>query len=249
MATADTPASKGAHWFATTRWSLVLAAGRESTAGSARALDELCSQYWYPLYAFTRRRGYNREEARDLTQAFFAKFLANRDLRLADESRGRFRTFLLSSLKNFIAGEWRKNNALKRGGDIDLLPLDYDAAEESYRLEPSHGLTPEAIYERRWALGLLERAVDELGEQYRQDGKAELFEALKGALDGGQAEISYADLSQRLALSEGALRTAVSRLRSRWRQQIRELVAETVSRESDVQDELRTLIASFEIRL
>ncbi len=147
---------------------------------------------------------------------------------------------------NFIAGQWRKNNTLKRGGSIDLLSLDFEAAEEQYLREPSHNLTPELVYQRRWALDLLERAVSDLREQYRQDGKSDLFEMLKGFLDGDQADQSYTELSERHGLGKGALRTAVSRLRHRWRIRIREIVAETVSRESDIQDELQALVKSFE---
>lgn len=232
--------------FATTRWSLVLAAGESRSERSERALAELCSRYWYPLYAYTRRSGHGVEDARDLTQAFFAKLLEKQDLRVADPKRGRFRTFLLSSLKNFLAGESRRENALKRGGAVELLSLDFDSAEESYGIEPSHELGPEAIYQRRWALGLLERAVTELQDQYEKAGNGELFRALKGFLGGEEAVLPYPDLAQRLGQTEGALRTAVSRLRARWRKRLRELVAETVNDESEIRDELRTLIASVD---
>ena len=247
MSTDNRPAFKGRRDFATTRWSQVLAAGDSDAYGSERALADLCTQYWYPLYAYARRRGYDAEDARDLTQAFFAKLLEKRDLRAADPARGRFRTFLLSSMKNFMAGEWRKDHTLKRGGAVDMLSLDFDSAEQSYALEPSHDLTPEAIYERRWALGLLERAVTDLQSQYAKAGNSELFDALKGLLGVEDDVLPYPELSRRLGQSEGALRTAVSRLRSRWRQRIRELVAETVREESEVQDELRSLIASVDI--
>ena len=221
-----------------------MAAGESRSERSDGALAELCSQYWYPLYAYTRRRGHDPEDARDLTQAFFAKLLEKRDLRVADPKRGRFRTFLLSSMKNFLAGEWRKEHALKRGGEVEVLPLDFDSAEESYGVEPSHDLSPEAIYHRRWALGLLERAVSDLQRQYENAGNAELFDALKGFLGGEDEILPYSELSQRLGQSEGALRTAASRLRARWRERLRELVAETVGEEAEIQDELRTLIAS-----
>jgi RNA polymerase sigma-70 factor (ECF subfamily) len=248
MSTDETPADEGRRRFATTRWSLVLAAGESRSQRSERALAELCSQYWYPLYAYTRRRGYGTDDARDLTQAFFAKLLEKQDLRVADPKRGRFRTFLLSSMKNFLAGEWRKEHALKRGGEVEILFLDFDSAEESYGVEPSHGLSPEAIYERRWAFGLLERAVTDLQSQYEKAGNAELFDALKGFLGGEDDVLPYSDLSQRLGQSEGALRTAASRLRARWRKRLRELVAETVNEETEIHDELRTLIASVDSR-
>ncbi len=226
-----------------------MAAGESRSERSERALAELCSQYWYPLYAYTRRRGHDPDDARDLTQAFFAKLLEKQDLRVADPKRGRFRTFLLSSMKNFLAGEWRKEHALKRGGAAEVLSLDFDSAEECYGVEPSHELSPEAIYHRRWAFDLLERAVTDLQRQYENAGNAELFDALKGFLGGEDEALPYSELSQRLGQSEGALRTAASRLRARWRERLRELVAETVGREAEIQDELRTLIASVDSRV
>jgi len=249
VSTDETPAKEAHRRFATTRWSLVLAAGESGSERSERALAQLCSEYWYPLYAYTRRRGYGVEDARDLTQAFFAKLLEKQDLKVANPTRGRFRTFLLSSLKNFLAGEWRKDHALKRGGEVEVLPLDFDSAEETYGLEPSHELSPEAIYERRWALGLLERAVTDLQGQYEKAGNAELFNALKGFLGGDDDVLPYPELAGRLGQSEGALRTAVSRLRGRWRKRLRELVAETVDRETEIHDELTTLIASVDPRV
>jgi RNA polymerase sigma factor (sigma-70 family) len=249
MSGAEKPAEEGRRQFATTRWSLVLAAGESHSERSERALAELCSQYWYPLYAYTRRRGYDPDDARDLTQAFFAKLLEKRDLRVADSRRGRFRTFLLSSLKNFLAGERRKEHSLKRGGEIKVLSLDFDSAEENYRAEPSHELSPEAIYERRWAFGLLERAVSDLHSQYKKAGNLDLFDALKEFLGGEEDVLPYSELSKRLGQSEGALRTAVSRLRARWRKRLRELVAETVNEEREIHDELNTLIASVDSRV
>ena len=231
--------------FATTRWSLVLAAGG---SGSEKALAELCAQYWYPLYAYVRRRGYDADDARDLTQAFFAKLLEKQDLKVADPARGRFRTFLLTSMKNFLAGEWRRRQALKRGGAVEVLSLDFESAEESYRREPYHELSPEAVYHRRWALGLLQTALAELREHYARSGKAELFEALEGCLAGDEA-LPYAKLAQRLGQREGALRTAASRLRSRWRKRLRELVAETVDRPQDVSDELGHLITAVDLHV
>ena len=232
--------------FATTRWSMVLAAGQSGTERSRRALAELCNDYWHPLYAYVRRAGRSEEDARDLTQAFFAKLLEKKDLRVADPARGRFRTFLLSSLKNFIAGEWRREQALKRGGGVEIQAVDFDSAEEWYGKEPSHGLSPEAIYQRSWALGLLERVGADLRDQYEAAGKGELFEALKGFLGGDAGVLPYTEMSQRLGQSEGALRTAASRLRARWRERLRELVAETVNDESEIEDELKSLISALE---
>lgn len=242
------PGGKDRRQFATTQWSLVLAAGESRSDGAERALAELCARYWYPLYAYARRRGHDPDDARDLTQAFFAKLLEKRDLRVADPTRGRFRTFLLSSMQNFMAMEWRKETALRRGGGIELLPLDLDSAEASYGREPSHGLTPEAIYERQWALRVLEQAVSDLRSQYEKAGDLELFDALKGFLGGGDDVLPYSELSRRLGRSEGALRTAASRLRARWRERLRQLVAETVQDKAELGDELDCLIASVRTR-
>lgn len=246
MARGDSPRGPGRGRFATTRWSLVLAAGEDGSERSQRALAELCAQYWYPLYAYARRRGHDAEDARDLTQAFFAKLLEKQDLRVADPKRGRFRTFLLSSMKNFLAGAWRKESALKRGGGVEVLSLDFDSAEAWYGREPAHDSSPEAIYERRWALGLLERAVSDLRRQYEKAGNLELFDALKGFLGGGDDVLPYSELARHLGRSEGALRTAASRLRHRWRRRLRELVAETVDRETEVGDELGHLVTSVD---
>lgn len=243
----DRPAPGQHHGFDTTRWSLVLAAGESGSERGRNALAELCSHYWYPLYAYARRRGHDPEDARDLTQAFFAKLLEKRDLRTADPARGRFRTFLLSSMKNFVAGEWRRTHALKRGGAVEILALDFDSAEESYGLEPSDPESPEALYERRWALGLLERAMTDLQVEYERAGNRELFDALKGCLVEEEV-LPYRELAERLGKREGALRTAASRLRARWRDRIHELVAETVHDPSDVRDELRSLVGAVRSR-
>jgi RNA polymerase sigma-70 factor (ECF subfamily) len=234
--------------FTTTRWSLVLEAGEGGAGRSERALAELCERYWYPLYAYVRRRGHDPEDARDLTQAFFAKLLEKQDLRVADPERGRFRTFLLTSMQNFLGGEWRKASALRRGGAVEILSLDFDSAEARYGREPAHDLTPEAIFVRRWALRLLEQAVNDLRDRYEKAGDAELFEALKGFLGAGDDVLPYPELSRRLGRSEGALRTAASRLRARWRERLRELVAETVATEEEVVDELDCLVAQVEGR-
>ncbi|MEM1180868.1 MAG: hypothetical protein AAGM22_21160 [Acidobacteriota bacterium] len=242
---------RGRHAFHTTRWSLVAAAGDRGDLSSEsvrRALSDLCADYWYPLYAYVRRRGYGHEDAGDLTQAFFAKLLAKHDLAAADPTRGRFRSFLLSSLKNFLAGAWRHRNAEKRGGAFELTALDFDAAEEAYRLEPREGLDPESLYHRRWALGMLARTAERLEDHYESTGRSELFHALKdGVLGGGTDAPPYPELAPRLGMSEGALRTAASRMRTRWRLELRKLVAETVHPTStdpdgEVESELHALI-------
>ena len=241
----DEATAAGQRRFATTRWSVVLAAGADPSEQADRALAELCANYWYPLYAYVRRRGYEAEDARDLTQAFFAKLLEKKSLAAADPARGRFRSFLLTSMKNFLASEWRRQATLKRGGDVEVLSIDYEGAEHRYRVEPAHAFTPEAIYERRWALALLERAVDDVRTRYAGRGQTELFDALKGYLGYDPGGVPYRELSQRLDQSEAALRTALSRLRARWRARLRELVAETVQEGHTVDDELNDLIRAL----
>ena len=231
--------------FATTRWSLVVAAAGVRSHQADRALSELCADYWYPLYAYVRRRGYEAEDARDLTQAFFAKLLEKNGLTAADPARGRFRSFLLTSMKNFLASEWRRQATLKRGGNVEVVSIDYQDAENRYQVDPAHALTPEAIYERRWALGLLGRAIDDVRKRYVGRGKTELFDALKGYLGHDPGGMPYRELSQRLDQSEAALRTALSRLRARWRERLRELVAETVQEGHTVDDELRHLLTAL----
>ncbi|MEM8962403.1 MAG: sigma-70 family RNA polymerase sigma factor [Acidobacteriota bacterium] len=227
--------------FATTRWSMVLRAGEAESSGARRALEDLCALYWHPLYAYARRRGHDEEDARDLTQAFFGKLLAKGDLRVADPARGRFRTFLLTAMKNFLAGEWRKDQTRKRGGNVDILPFDFDSAEASYRLEPSHETSPERLFERRWALAVLDQALVEIETHYRRTGRAELFDALKEHLMG---DVPYAELAEQLAMKPGAVRTAMSRLRSRWRERLRALIAETVDETAEVEDELGLLVTA-----
>ena len=229
--------------FATTRWSMVLAAAGGAPSEQAdRALAELCAGYWYPLYAYVRRRGYDAEDARDLTQAFFARLLERRGLASADPARGRFRSFLLTALKNFLTSEWRRRAAEKRGGSAEVVSIDAADAERRYLAEPADTRTPEALYERRWALALLERAVADVRRGYADRGQAELFDALKVYLGRDAAAVPYGQLSGQLGRSEAALRTALSRLRARWRIRVRDLVAETVQDGRLVDDELRDLL-------
>ena len=229
--------------FATTRWSMVLAAAGGAPGEQAdRALAELCAGYWYPLYAYVRRRGYDAEDARDLTQAFFARLLERRGLASADPARGRFRSFLLTAMKNFLASEWRRQAAGKRGGGAAIVSIDAADAEQRYRSEPADTRTPEALYERRWALAVLERAVGDVRRGYARRGETEQFDALKAYLGVDAAAVPYGDLARRLGRSEPALRTALSRLRARWRTRVRQLVAETVQDGRLVDDELRDLL-------
>lgn len=236
----------GRRRFATTRWSIVLAAvGKAQPAASERALAELCTEYWYPLYAFVRRKGHDPEDAQDLTQAFFARLLEKRSLAAADPSRGRFRTFLLSSLQNFLASEWRRASAVKRGGRMEIIPVDFQSAEERYRADPSQELTPETAYERRWALGVLEAALAAVGSEYESSGRLEIFDALKERLGGDADALPYPELAVRLGQTEQGLRQAASRLRRRLRDRLRALIAETVGSEQEVDDELRHLFSAL----
>lgn len=231
--------------FATTRWSLVLAAGRRSTAGSRRALAALCAAYWGPLYAYVRRRGFPADEAQDLTQEFFARLLEKQVLQHAARDRGRFRAFLLAALKNFISNFRRDARALKRRPHGGVLSLDFAAAEERFSREPLDRLTPEKLFERRWACTLLEQTLGRLQAEYEKAGKGALFERLKPYLAAGPNTVSYAEAAAELGRSEGAVKVAVHRLRSRYRQLLRREVSQTVAGADDVEEELRSLFRAL----
>jgi RNA polymerase sigma-70 factor (ECF subfamily) len=225
--------------FATTRWSLVCAAGREDTAARA-ALAALCETYWYPTYAFLRRRGCPREEAEDVTQAFFARLLERGWVRSADRDRGRFRTFLLTALTRFLAKERDKERTRKRGGDRTKLSLDFEAGETRYRLEPADEQTPDRLFERRWALTVLDRVLARLEQEHADDpSRAAKFAALKPLMTASDAP--YATVAETLGMSEGAVKVAVHRLRKRYKELLRDEVAQTVSDSAAVEQELRDL--------
>jgi RNA polymerase sigma factor (sigma-70 family) len=228
--------------FATTQWSLVLRAGRESDSATA-ALQTLCQRYWYPLYAFVRRNGASADQAQDLTQEFFARLLDKNTFALASPERGRFRSFLLTSLKNFLTNEWERGRALKRGGGQPAmsLQLDLDSAESRLRFEPAHQLTPERLFERQWAMLLLELVMQRLAAEQEAAGKGQQFELLKEALAGGAERLAYAEIAAELNLSEEAARQAASRLRKRYRELLRDEVSHTVSTPEEVEDEIRSL--------
>ena len=226
--------------FATTRWSLVLSAAGKSAASSA-ALDELCEAYWYPAYAYVRRSGYSAGDAADLTQAFFARILEKQFLKDARPERGRFRSFLLASLKHFIFNDRDWHNAQKRGGTFLHVPLDFTMGEDRYQREPSDDLTPERIYERQWTFDVLDRAMARLAAQYVASGRQALFAALRSHIDGDGRE-SYADLAAATGISEGALRVAVHRLKRAYRAALRATIAETVDGGEEVDDEVRYLL-------
>jgi RNA polymerase sigma factor (sigma-70 family) len=227
--------------FATTRWSQVLAAGRADTRGSREALSRLCESYWYPLYVYVRRWGYDADQAQDLTQEFFTRLLEKHYLQAADPARGRFRSFLLASLKHFLSNERDRAGAVKRGGRATIVPLEIENAEGRYSLEPPDDETPETIYERRWALTLLERTLARLSREFEAAGKRAIFVRLEGYLTGEQETLPYADLAHELGMSEGAVKVMIHRLRRRFGALLREEVGDTVSTPAEVDDEIRQL--------
>lgn len=227
--------------FPRTHWSVVLSASDPDSPRGAEALEKLCRTYWYPLYAFVRRRGKSPADAQDLTQEFFARLLARHWLERADQARGRFRTFLLTALERFLANEWDKERALKRGGAQQFVPLDLADAETRYSSEPAGPLTPEQVFERRWALILLDTVLEKLGLEYCAEGKADLFAALKPGLAGNPSSLAYPQLARILGLSESGVRVAVHRLRQRYRESLRAEIANTVASAEEVEAEMRHL--------
>jgi len=233
--------------FAPTRWSVVVAAGGHGTADTHAALTTLCEAYWYPLYAWARRRGRAAADAEDLTQGFFAELLEKGWVEAADPGRGRFRAFLLTAFKRHAGRMRDREAAQKRGGDRVRLSLDFDDGERRYALEPAHETTAERVYERRWALTLLERVLDGLRREAEEAGKGGPFLALCGFLPGGTDDRSYAEVAEGLAMTEGAVKVAVHRLRARYRDRLRAEVAETVATPDEVDAELEALLAALRI--
>jgi RNA polymerase sigma factor (sigma-70 family) len=225
--------------FATTRWSVVLQAGHEGDE-SERALEDLCRAYWYPLYAFVRRLGHAPHDAQDMTQSFFAYLFEKRLLAKAQPESGRFRSFLLGSLKNFMANEWRRQTAEKRGGGR-VISIDTAAAEQRYAVEPIDTSNPQKLYEEAWAHAVLEHSIATLEDEYRRAGKQELVETLLPALQG-ESDFTYAEVGSRLGLSEGAVKVTVHRMRQRYRELLRAAVAHTVADPIEVDGELRYLM-------
>jgi RNA polymerase sigma-70 factor (ECF subfamily) len=231
--------------FLTTRWSAVLAAGSNDTTQAQAALEQLCRHYWPPLYAYVRRAGHSSEDAQDLTQEFFARLLARHSLAQADRERGRFRSFLLGSLKHFLAHEWERARAQKRGGRVQFIPLPNDTDGAMGALPAAANETPDRAFDRQWALTLLDLVLDRLRREYANAGRDDLFLGLKETLGGGRAEIPYRDLARRLGMSEGAVKVAAHRLRRRYRELLREEIARTVATASDTEDELGHLFAAL----
>jgi RNA polymerase sigma factor (sigma-70 family) len=230
--------------FGPTRWTLVCAASRSGASPQAeRALEELCRQYWYPLYAYVRRCGHGAQEAEDLTQEFFARLLARNYLHHVDRGKGKFRSFLLAGLKHFLANEWDRARAQKRGGGERLVPLN---AETRYEKEAAHALTPDRLFDRQWALTLLDQVLTRLREESVAENKTAQFDELKIFLTAGKGAISYADAAARIGTTEGAAKVAVHRLRKRYRKLLRDEIAQTVNDPAQVEEEIRALFASLE---
>jgi DNA-directed RNA polymerase specialized sigma24 family protein len=233
----------------TTHWSVVLAAVDRSSPGAPTALSTLCGTYWYPLYAFVRRQGYAPDEAEDLTQAFFERALEKDYLgNVVGPEKGKFRTFLLVCLKRFLANEWDRARALKRGGGRTHLPIgpaELEDAEGRYAQEPAHELTAEKLYDRRWALTVLHGALTRTEQELRQAGKGKLFDALKQYLVAEHNAPSYADAGKPLGMTEGAVKVAVHRLRERYREVLRDEIVATLQDPSKVEEEVRDLFAAL----
>ncbi len=231
--------------FLTTQWSVVLAAGGSDTAEARDALAELCEAYWYPLYAFARRGGAKQHDAADLTQGYFATLLEKDYVRDADRGRGRFRTFLIRSFRNYCSKEREKAAAQKRGGGHTLMSLDFDEGERRYQLEPVSDLTPERVFEKRWALTVLARALDRLRVQHEAEDKTQHFAALEPYLAAGTIRPSYEEAAERLGLGESAVKSAIRRLRLRYRDVLREEIAGTVTDPAAVDEEIRHLMEAL----
>lgn len=231
--------------FATTHWTVVLAAGRRHTPQSDHALEELCRTYWFPLYAYVRRRGHTKADAEDLTQAFFARFLAKNYLEGLSAERGRFRAFLLASLKNFLTNEWKKSQRLKRGGGDTVLSLDWETADTKFQVASTAEPSPDKAFDREWAVALLAHVIERLRAECEADGKVRQFEQLKVFLTAGKGAVPHADVAMALGMDEGAVRVAAHRLRKRYRELLRDEIAHTLADPAQVDEEMRALFGAF----
>ena len=228
--------------FAATHWSVVLTAGKSDLPQAAEALESLCRAYWYPLYAYARRQGNGPEDAEDLTQQFFLRLLEKNYLANADRERGKFRTFLLGSMKNFLVNEWKRTGRLKRGGGYGFVSFDAAAAEGRYAGEPKGEAVAETLFDRQWAVALVEQVFAALGAEFTTAEKGALLDELKGFVWGEENSASFAEIGARLNMAEGTVRVSLHRLRQRFRELLRREVAQTVARPEDVDGELRHLI-------
>jgi len=235
------PGVAGQALFSTTHWSVVLAATGKDTPEATAALERLCRTYWYPLYAYVRREGHSPLDAQDLTQEFFARLLARNSLVRVGPQKGKFRSFLLAAMRHFLADQWDRSHAGKRGGGTEVLSLDAQDAEERYRFEPVDRLDAEKIYERRWAMTLVEQALARLREESAAAGKTELFERLARFV-AGESDLTWGEAAAELGLSEGAMKAAVHRLRERYRVMLRDEIGHTVADPAELEEEVRYLV-------
>ena len=239
------PAHQAGDIFATTHWTVVLAAGRQHSPQAARALEELCRTYWFPLYAYVRRRGHTREDAEDLTQAFFTRLLEKNSFASLDAGKGKFRAFLLASVKHFLANARDKAHTLKRGGGSIPLSLDWQTADTQFQVAATGEPGPDQAFDREWAVALLARVIERLQNECAVDGKANLFEQLKLFLTAGNDEPAQGEVAQALGMEAGAVRVAIHRLRKRYRQLLRDEIAHTLTDQAMVDDEIRALFGAF----
>lgn len=231
-----------AQWFSTTHWTVVRDAADSASPGAQEALEKLCRTYWYPLYAYIRRKGHSVEDAEDLTQGFFEQMLERRSLKQV-RGTGKFRSFLLAALEHYLATEWNRAHRQKRGGQSTMIPLETAALETRYQLEPAEELTPERIYDRRWAMTVLAGALGALRKECAAAGKEKLFEALKPLLSGDKTDTPYAEIGARLELSDSALKVAAYRLRQRYGELVRAEIAQTVTTQTELDEEIHHLFA------
>ena len=231
--------------FVTTHWSVVLSAQDRDSPEAREALETLCRSYWFPLYAFVRRQGRSPHDAQDLTQEFFARLLEKEYLKSAKPEKGRFRTFLLVALKRFLANEWNRQHAQKRGGFTPVVSIDEELAESRFAAEPAHQLQPDVLFDRQWATTLLERTMSQLHDEYVTSGRARLFEQLRGCLARDESALTYAEIAGQLNLTEAAVKMAVQRVRARYREILRAQIAETVASPEEIEEEIRHLFSTF----
>jgi RNA polymerase sigma factor (sigma-70 family) len=224
---------------------VVLSAQDKDSGRSDAALETLCRTYWYPLYAFVRRQGHSPHDAQDLTQEFFARLLRKEYLKTVEREKGRFRTFLLTALKRFLANQWDRQHAQKRGGFACVLSVDQEQAESRFASAFAQALPPDVLFDRQWALTLLERTMDRLRQEYVDTGRSKLFEFLQSCLAKDEAALPYAEIAARLKLTDAAVKMAVHRLRARYREILRQEIADTVSSPEEIEEEIRHLFSTF----
>lgn len=231
--------------FATTHWTVVLAAGQRHTPQSDHALEELCRTYWFPLYAYVRRRVHSKHDAEDLTQAFFAQLLARNDFADLNREQGRFRAFLLASLKHFLINHWKRGCAQKRGAGNTMLSMDWETADSQFEIAAGNDSNPERAFDREWAMALLGRVLDRLRVESEKEDRADLFKELRVFLTAGKGARPYHEAAEALGMEEGAVRVAVHRFRKRYRQLLRDEILNTLSDASQVDEEMRALFGAF----